>query len=150
MKKKQRLGELLREAHLISTFQIEEALKEQSKQPELRIGEILAKRGWLKPETADFFAEKWPIIVSQIDESSQQPLGYYLQEAALLDQSQMEELLAEQEEKEEQGQLWVRLGALAVFKGWLNQSTVDFLVENLYPKYAKDSPFIKPNSSDPQ
>ncbi len=56
-----KLGELLQLADLVSPLQIELALQEQIYQsPELKIGEILALRGWLKPETADFFAHLWP------------------------------------------------------------------------------------------
>jgi hypothetical protein len=88
----------------------------------------------------DFFAEKWDEILQDPEISSRYPLGYYLQEAGLLDDSQIRVLVREQGEK----RLWVRLGTLAVLKGWLAQSTIDFLVEHLYPERAGDSPFLKP------
>ncbi|CCQ62979.1 Type II secretory pathway, ATPase PulE/Tfp pilus assembly pathway, ATPase PilB [Crocosphaera watsonii WH 0401] len=36
----------------------------------------------------------------------------------------------------------MRIGALAVLKGWLNQSTVDFMLQHLHPDKAGDSPFL--------
>jgi hypothetical protein len=136
----QPLGETLRQAHLVSAHQVEEALKEQSQQKGRKIGEILAERGWLKQETADFFAEKWATLVAQKEKQAKKPLGYYLKEAALLDDHQIDKMIAEQE----QGRLWVRLGSLAVLKGWLNLRTVNFFLEHLYPEHAQDSAFIKP------
>ncbi|MGH2414666.1 MAG: hypothetical protein ACRDEA_13470 [Microcystaceae cyanobacterium] len=140
---KQPLGEILQQANLVSATQIEEALIEQAQLQERRIGEILAERGWLKQETADFFAEKWMHLVLQHKaKQAKQPLGYYLQEAALLDENQISAIISEQG----QGRLWIRLGTLAVLKGWLKQSTVDFFVENLFPEHAEDSPFLKANA----
>jgi hypothetical protein len=66
-------------------------------------------------------------------------LGYYLREAGLIDDHQLQDILSQQG----QGRLWMRIGALAVLKGWLNQTTVDFLLENLHPDKAGDSPFLK-------
>lgn len=57
------LGLVLRKAGLISSEQVEIALKESLGLPKYKIGEILAIRGWIKPETADFFAEIWPYII---------------------------------------------------------------------------------------
>ena len=57
------LGLVLRKAGLISSAQVEIALKESLSLPKYKIGEILAIRGWIKPETADFFAEIWPYII---------------------------------------------------------------------------------------
>ena len=143
MKTEQTLGQLLQEAFLVSETQVNEALKQQSSTPNSRLGEILAEKGWLKQSTADFFAEQWSNLMREKGELPDQPLGYYLKKAGLLDDAQIESLLAEQEE----GRLWVRLGAYAVLKGWINQGTVDFFVENLYPERATESPFIKPQKS---
>lgn len=136
------LGEILRQAHLISSTQLEEALLEQSKTHK-RIGEILVKRGWIKQETADFFAQHWTSIVTQEEKQPKQPLGHYLKQAGLLDEEQINSIIGEQG----QGRLWVRIGASAALKGWVKQSTVDFFVEHLYPEYASDSPFTEPESS---
>ncbi|MEA5533783.1 hypothetical protein [Crocosphaera sp. XPORK-15E] len=136
----QPLGAILAQAKLVTPAQVEAALTEQTQQPQRRLGEILANNGWVKQQTADFFAERWNIILQQTQQGSPKSLGYYLREAGLLDEQQLKMILSEQE----QGRLWLRVGALAVLKGWLNQTTVDFLLEHLYPEKAGDSPFIKP------
>jgi len=115
------LGEILKSADLISSAQLEVALQDQQYY-QIRLGEIIALHGWLSQETADFFAEDWPkLTVSEID----QPLGYYLHRAALLNQEQIQIVL------EEQKQMGVRFGAIAVLKGWLKQKTLDYFLENL-------------------
>ncbi|MBR8830254.1 MAG: hypothetical protein N5P05_003346 [Chroococcopsis gigantea SAG 12.99] len=132
----QKLGEILETAYLITPTQLEEALREQSDKPYKKLGEIIAAKGWLKQETADFFAGKWKSLIEQ---THKQPLGYYLQQAGLLDQNQIETIVSEQQEQ----RMWVRLGTMAVLKGWLAQTTVDYFLENLYPEEAGRSPFLK-------
>jgi hypothetical protein len=129
------LGEILQEADLISPSQIEVVLRDQVYYHDLRIGEILALRGWLKPETAEFFVEKWPSLLRQ---KPRKPLGYYLQEAALLDLSQISEILKLQKQE----QHWVRFGKIAVLHGLVSQKTVDFFLENLSCKYETETLFI--------
>lgn len=136
---KQRLGSILQEAKLITPYQVDLALKEQRRYPERRLGEILAQKGWIKQQTADFFAEEWGKVLQQAQQGTPQSLGYYLREAGLIDDDQLRDILAEQE----QGRMWMRMGALAVLKGWLNQTTVDFLLQNLHPNRVDDSPFLK-------
>ncbi|MGL5034258.1 MAG: hypothetical protein ACRC6M_10715, partial [Microcystaceae cyanobacterium] len=115
------LGEILRAADLISSAQLEVALQDQQYY-QIRLGEIIALHGWLSQETADFFAEDWPrLTVSEVEH----PLGYYLHRAALLNQEQIQAVLAEQK------QMGVRFGAIAVLKGWLKQRTLDYFLENL-------------------
>lgn len=138
-KRPEKIGEILRQAYLITPAQLEEALREQSQNPRERLGEILARKGWIKQETADFFAQKWRDIVKDTESLSDQPLGYYLKEAGLLDETQIQAIVDEQKKRS----LWVRLGTLAVLKGWLAQSTVDFFLENLYPEQSEDSPFLQ-------
>ncbi len=139
VKSKQRLGSILQQAKLISPYQVETALKEQKNDPQRRLGEILAEKGWIKQQTADFFAEEWEKVIKQAQEGTPQSLGYYLREAGLIDDHQLRAILAEQG----QGRMWMRIGALAVFKGWLNQTTVDFLLQHLHPDKAGDSPFLR-------
>ena len=76
----QRLGETLREAGLVSASQIELALQDKTQYPELRIGEILAQKEIIKPETADFFACDWTKAVLEAEKYA---LGYYLHQAAI-------------------------------------------------------------------
>ncbi|MDJ0844021.1 hypothetical protein [Crocosphaera sp.] len=138
-KSKQRLGTILQEAKLITPYQVEIAIKEQQEHPQRRLGEILAEKGWIKQQTADFFAEEWEEVIKQAQQGTPQSLGYYLREAGLINDFQLRAILAEQG----QGRMWMRIGALAVLKGWLNQSTVDFLLQHLHPDKAGDSPFLK-------
>lgn len=125
----QPIGEILRKAHLISPAQIEVALRDQQRYQELnlgdlKLGEILALRGWLKQETTDFFVQKWNILLNQ---EPRKPLGYYLCEAALLNQQQIYYLLEEQQKLP----VRLRLGELAYLEGWLNPKTIDYFVKNL-------------------
>lgn len=116
------LGKVLQQADLISSEQIEIALKEQTKVTGLKLGEILVQHGWLKQETADFFSDKWPVLLEQ---KPKQPLGKYLKEAGLLNEQQIRTILAEQPYKK------LRFGELAVLKGWLKPTTVNFFLEHL-------------------
>ncbi len=52
-----KLGTYLIEAGLLTTAQLENALKEQKKTP-LRLGEVLAKLGWINQQTIEFIMEK--------------------------------------------------------------------------------------------
>lgn len=61
-----RLGERLVEMGVISTAQLEQALAEQRQSGD-RIGEVLARQGWITPATARFFAEARINSSGQID-----------------------------------------------------------------------------------
>jgi hypothetical protein len=127
------LGEILREADLVSSWQIESALQDKIQYPDLRIGEILARKNLLKPETADFFAQDW---IKAVIESDKHALGYYLQQAAILDRAQIELILAQQRVS------GVRFGTVAVLQGFLKSTTLDFFLANLFPEEFAVSPFI--------
>ena len=127
----QLLGEILKEADLITEAQIQVALQDQQYSP-LPIGEILVVRGWLHQETADFFAESWPRMVKTRD---RRPLGYYLQQAYLLQEDQVNLIL------QEQRKLGVRFGSVAVLKGWVKQKTLDYFLEHLMPEAVITSAF---------
>lgn len=114
------IGYLLRQAGLVSEFQIKRALQAQkSTLSHLRLGEIVAHHGWLSQETIDFFAEHLPKL-HQYPEK--QPLGQYLKMAKLLDDKQIQILLAEQRQTK------LKFGELAVQKGWVKQETVNLLL----------------------
>ena len=127
------LGKILQEADLISSFQLESALLNQALHPNLRIGEILAQEGLIKPKTADFFVQDWSRVVT---ESEKNALGYYLQQAAILDSEQIEAILAEQRST------GIRFGTVAVLQGFLKSTTLDFFLANLFPEEMHKSPFI--------
>jgi hypothetical protein len=87
----------------------------------------------LKPETADFFAQDW---TKAVIESDKQALGYYLQQAAILDREQVALILAQQRVS------GVRFGTVAVLQGFLKSTTLDFFLANLFPEELSVSPFI--------
>ena len=122
------LGSILQEADLVSASQIKMALRQQAQSNnKIKIGEILVLRGWIKRETANFFAEHWPKLLSQ---KSKQPLGQHLKEAALLNEKQIGAILAQQRRT----QLRLRFGELAVLNGWLKSSTIEFFLKYLPPE----------------
>ena len=116
------LGKVLEQAGLISDFQIRTALEIQSKDHKVKFGKILVKQGILKQKTVDFFAEQWPKLLQQ---NQTKPLGYYLQEAALIDPQQIKTL------REQQKQTGMLCGELAVEKGWLRVKTLNFFQQHL-------------------
>lgn len=116
------LGYLLKRAGLVSESQITRALEvQQTTHRHLRIGEIMANYGWLKQETIDFFADTLP----QIRNRPKQPIGQYLKLAKLLDDGQINQILAEQSQNS------LRFGEVAVLKGWIKSETIDFFLRYL-------------------
>ncbi|MGL6344538.1 MAG: hypothetical protein ACRC80_35985, partial [Waterburya sp.] len=112
----QLLGEILEQAGLVSDEQIQIALAERREIHHLRVGEIMALRGWINQRTADFFADEWCNLVNQTEK---QLLGYYLEQSGLLTKQQINSIL------EEQQKIWVKFGAIAVLQGRLTKETVD-------------------------
>jgi hypothetical protein len=135
------LGALLMEANLVSPYQVQMALQEQKKYLSLRLGEILTLHGWLKKETADFFAEKWFKLLQQ---DHKLPLEYYLQEAGLLTSNQIKFIL------EEKVRLGIKFCSIAVLNGWLNEKTLQFFINHLAPEDRKESIFPNPPQKDYQ
>ncbi len=133
------LGEMLQRAGLLSPAQLEVVLQDQKWQPDLRIGDILELRGWVKRDAIEFFAEQWPQLVTV---GRDHPIGYYFQQAGLLDSQQVEALL------QEQAQAGLRIGALAVLHGWLSQETLDWFLRSLAPEESASSAFIKRKQSN--
>ena len=135
-----KLGTVLQEDDLVTASQIELALQTQVSSPHLKIGEILAQKELIEPETADFFAQDWSRIIMQPEKDA---LGYYLKQAALLDREQIEIILTEQRAT------GIRFGTVAVFQGFLKSTTLDFFLANLCPEELHVSPFINmyPGSS---
>lgn len=127
------IGELLQNAGLITSSQIEVALHDQKCYQEMRLGEILALRGWIEQSTVDFFVKEWLCLLKTKDN---QPLGFYLRKASLLTDKQIKMILTEQH------QTCLRFGAIAVLKGFLKQNTLDFFLTNLFPDQAVASSYI--------
>ena len=116
------IGKLLQNAGLISDEQLAMALKMQSQYTKMKLGEILALQEVINARTADFFVDSWQEIEQ---EGPQFPFGYYLKQAGLLNDNQIETILSEQENTQ------LRFGEIAVKKGLLEKKTVDFFVNRL-------------------
>ena len=121
-KNKLPLGLLLQNAGLISNEQLQNALKIQSQYSQMKLGEILVIQEEIKAKTVDFFVNEWHKFVAK---GGQFPIGYYLKNAALLDDKQIEIILQEQKNNQQ------KFGVLAAQKGWIKQSTINFLVDSL-------------------
>ncbi|MGL4499694.1 MAG: WecB/TagA/CpsF family glycosyltransferase [Planktothrix sp.] len=116
------LGQLLNKAGLLSTEQVDKILGLQQKHPEKRFGDFVVELGWLERETVDFFAEFLPELALS---KHRHPLGHYLYKAKLLDEAQIDSIL------EQQNQLKLRFGEVAVMKGWVKQQTLDTVLDYL-------------------
>lgn len=121
-KNKLPLGLLLQNAGLISNKQLQNALKIQSQYTQMKLGEILVIQEEIKAKTINFFVNEWHEFVAR---GRQFPIGYYLKNAALLDDKQIEIILQEQKHNQQ------KFGVLAAQKGWIKQSTINFLVDSL-------------------
>lgn len=132
------IGSWLEQAALISAAQVQVALQDQSFCGS-RIGEILAMRGWIKQETADFFAEQWPLI---LDDPSGILIGTCMQQAFLVTSEQVDRAVVDQHSN------GLRIGAIFVLNGWVKQPTVDFFLKVLAPQRVTESPFlVKPRTT---
>lgn len=114
------LGQALLKAGLIGPHQIEVALMDAQYRTDLRIGEILALRGWIQQETVDFFADTLLCIPTV---SQKQPIGQYLKTAKLLTQKQIDAVLEHQSHNS-----FSKFGETAVYKNYLKQQTLDFIL----------------------
>lgn len=116
------LGLLLKNASLISHEQLQKALEVQGQYTQMKLGEILILQEGIRAKTIDFFVNKWQYLVAQ---GQKLPIGYYLQDAALLDEKQVEVILQEQQNNQQ------KFGVLAAQKGWVKQNTINFILDNL-------------------
>ena len=117
------LGAILQQAGLVSANNVKKALEQQRQSSrDLRIGEILALKGYIDSETADFFAESLPVLIK---ETPKKPIGQYLKQAKLLTEEQIQTILQQQKKSQ------LKFGAQAVVNGLLAQTTVDFFLKCL-------------------
>ncbi|MCC0176516.1 hypothetical protein I4641_05925 [Waterburya agarophytonicola K14] len=123
------IGEILQEAGLITNPQLEVALRDQTYYQDMRLGEILAVRGWIKQNTADFFVQEWFKLVNQRIEH---PIGFYLQKAGLLSEQDIKAILLEQHRYS------LRFGDTAVQQGLIKPDTVNFFLQNLFPSQLRN------------
>ena len=118
------IGEILQEAGLITSPQLELALRDQSYHRDMRLGEILALRGWVKQDTSDFFVEEWFKLINRRIEH---PIGFYLKKAGLLTEQDIKFILIEQNKYS------LRFGDTAIKQGLIKPDTVNFFLQNLFP-----------------
>ena len=115
------LGVLLQDAHLLSDIEIQIALVDQ-KAYGMRLGDILVLHGWVKKQTVDFFTEQWNKLLEGC-------LDYSLEDcllaAGLLSDSQINIIHQEQQLTGQD------FGEIAVYRGWLKQSTLNFFHNHL-------------------
>lgn len=135
------IADTLIQAGLLNEVQVQVALHDQTINPDMRIGEILALRGWISEETVDFFELIWDMRKQQSD---RQKIGQYFVEARLMTEAQLDDVLEEQRVSP------LRFGDIAVLKGYVKQETVRFFVKHLFPdklKVAKISPLSRMTDS---
>ncbi len=112
----------MQQAGLISRPQIEVALRDQTEYWDLLLGEILDLRGWVPKQTSDFFVKQFLKLQAG---NQYKPIGLYLQEAALLNDQQIQKIL------QQQSHINAKFGTLAVHNGWLKLQTLAFLLRYL-------------------
>ena len=123
---KKLIGEILQEANLISDAQLKLALMTQAEYPELKLGKILALKGWIELKTIDFFVQYRSNFTNP---QKKLPLGFYLENAGLLNREKIESVLVEQQN------LKLKFGEIAVLKGWINTKTINYFLNTFQSKY---------------
>ena len=116
------LGLLLQDAGLISEKKLNGALETQKQYSDMNLEEILVLQAGIRAKTINFFVNQWQEMVWQ---GKQFPLGYYLSKADLLSEQQIKIILQEQQKDRHE------FGVIAVQKGWIEQKTIDFFLNNL-------------------
>ncbi|MGB2924123.1 MAG: hypothetical protein WBB82_02370 [Limnothrix sp.] len=119
------ITDTLIQAGLLNEVQVQVALHDQKINPQMRISEILALRGWISEETVDFFELLWEMRKKQ---TKKENIGQYFLEARLITAAQIDDVLAEQRVNP------LRFGEIAILKGYLKQETVNFFVKHLFPE----------------
>lgn len=124
------IGEILKEADLITSSQLEVALRDQIHYQDMLLGEILALRGWINQDTADFFVQEWFKLTNKRIEH---PIGFYLNKAGLLSKEDIQKILTEQHKHS------LRFGDTAIQQGLLKPNTVNFFLQNLFPSQLQNN-----------
>lgn len=120
------LGIILNRAGLLSDKQLNLALQTQKeKNYEISLGEIIANFGFLCQETITFFAE---ILPKMIELNEVLLIGDYLQQAYLINTSQIKNLW----EKQQLLSTHKKLGKLIVEEGYISQKTLDWFIQFQY------------------
>ena len=130
------IGINLQNAGLLSSQQVNRILREQRENPHKRFGDFVVAKGWLKAETINFFINEFPKLARN---KRKLPLGQYLKAAKLISDRQIETIL------EQQKQTNLLFGEIAVDRGWVKPSTINFCLETLTTKSSRKftEPFIR-------
>ncbi|MBE9028463.1 WecB/TagA/CpsF family glycosyltransferase [filamentous cyanobacterium LEGE 11480] len=120
----QLIGRYLIEAGLVTQAQVDAALIEQGESG-IRLGSILAGKGWVQQQTVDFLVQQIQQRISQQHSRAYRKFGEYLVEAGLVTEDDVQAALAEQQ------LTGMRLGSILAGRGLIGQQTVDFLVEQV-------------------
>lgn len=118
------LGVILEQSGLVSATVIEVAEDMRLSNTSEKLGEILVSWGRVAPQTVEFFVERWPLLLLQ---KQRFPIGYYLEQAGLLQRAQIHSILTEQQKT---GMLF---GDIAVRRGKISRVTIDFFLDSLDP-----------------
>ena len=116
-----RIGELLLKAGIVTSKEINIASMVQEVYPKEKFGKILVDRGLVKPQTMNFFLQRFPLIHRELHHP---PIGHYLQEAGVMDEDRVARVLKLQKKSP----LPVKFGHMAASAGFVNQLTVDIIL----------------------
>lgn len=140
------LGKRLRQAGLISDQQLQEVLEEKNNQRHRQLGEIISEKGLLPEEVIEFMGEELDFLIENnyLNADEVEPLlqpktkknqswkilalslEKRLQQAGLITEEQLQEVL---EEKEHRRDLQVK--EIILEKGLLPEEILDFMAEEL-------------------
>ncbi|MGF1490093.1 MAG: hypothetical protein ACFBSE_23645 [Prochloraceae cyanobacterium] len=140
------LGLRLERAGLISSAQVRIALQDQIQYNHLEIEDILTLRGWLKPETIEFFSKQ---IFKLINCSKKITLIKCLEQAGLLTNEEISKIIATQKET------GMVLDSLLVNFGYIKKTTIEFfqkylLINKSETKITNNSAEVTAYQKDPQ
>ena len=110
------ISEILKEAGLINSSQLQVALMEKDMYPDLELEEILLLHGWLKQKTMDFFVGMFekPYFDKTL------VIGQLFYESGLLSKQEVESIVSEQKK------MGIDFASVAVVKGFIKKETLDF------------------------
>ncbi len=114
------LGDLLREAHLISASQLSAAMRAKDQSPML-LGEILMQKGWISPQTLEFMLHLNEISLAI--PTGRSPVGEYLKLAGLVTENQIQEALQYLKRHR------LSFGMALVELNSISESTLDFFLK---------------------
>lgn len=120
------LGEILLRAGLLSSSELNLVLDiQKEKKYQVKIGEIITDLGLLSSETINFFTDSLPRIIHLKEVL---PLGYYLQQAHLISEKEINLLI----EKQKNANPRKLIGQLIIENNDISQQTINWFIELQY------------------